>query len=78
MTGAALRMTGAALRMTGATLRMTGRGGTTEGNEGEIVENISRESQQDRERPVEMEANGQDHSGQSDDQERDPLHILDL
>ena len=71
-------MTGAALRMTGAALRMTGRGGTTEGNEGEIVKNISRESQQDRERPVEMEADGENHSGQSDDQESDPLHILDL
>ena len=35
--------------MTGAALRMTWRGGTTEGNEGEIVKNISRESQQDRE-----------------------------
>jgi hypothetical protein len=64
--------------MTGAALRMTWRGGTTEGNEGEIVKNISRESQQDRERPVEMEADGEDQRGKCHDQESDSLHILDL
>ena len=54
---------------------MTGRGGMTE-RESEVVEDISRESQQERERPVEMEADGEDHSGQSHDQKSDPLHIL--